>query len=32
MILDPLHCHLETGSAKIPVTNIQKLMKGQKKE
>lgn len=31
MRLHKPHCHLETGPVKVPVTNIQKLMKGQRK-
>jgi hypothetical protein len=31
MRLHTPYCHLETGPANVPVTNIQKLMKGQRK-
>ena len=31
MRLHTPHCHLENGPAKVPETNIQKLMKGQRK-
>jgi len=31
MGLPTLYCHLETGPAKVSVTNFQKLMKGQRK-